>query len=42
LYEELIRNGYIFNSWNTKQDGTGINYEAGDSYKIEDNQSFYA
>ena len=42
LYEELVRNGYIFNSWNTEQDGTGINYEAGDPYKIEDNQSFYA
>jgi len=40
----LARSGFTFNGWNTKENGTGINYVAGDIINIEDDNpvSLYA
>ncbi|RJS60688.1 InlB B-repeat-containing protein [Bacillus sp. PK3_68] len=38
----LIKTGYTFTGWNTKSDGTGIAYKAGDSFTIEQNITLYA
>ena len=36
------RSGYTFNKWNTKQDGSGTNYNAGASYTPSGNVTLYA
>ena len=33
---------YIFNGWNTKTDGTGDHYDAGDVIEVNDNVTLYA
>ena len=38
----LVRTGYVFVSWNTSADGTGSNFNAGASVKINGNTSLYA
>ena len=32
----LAKNGYLFDGWNTKADGSGVDYAPGASYKGED------
>lgn len=36
------REGYLFKSWNTKQDGTGTNYNSGETIKLTQNTTLYA
>ncbi len=36
------QNGYNFDGWNTKRDGTGTNYEAGASFEILEDITLYA
>jgi len=36
------RSGYVFRGWNTKADGTGTSYKAGDLIKIDANVTLYA
>ena len=36
------RTGYIFQNWNTKADGTGTSYSAGDSYTADADVTLYA
>jgi len=36
------RDTYIFNGWNTKTDGTGEHYDAGDVITVNDNVTLYA
>lgn len=36
------REGYTFVNWNTKKDGTGTSYNAGDTYKQNANVTLYA
>lgn len=36
------KDGYIFEKWNTKVDGTGIDYYPGDSYSQDNNLILYA
>ena len=31
----LVRSGYTFSGWNTEADGTGLSYEAGDTFTID-------
>lgn len=31
---EPTKNGYIFKGWNTKEDGSGVNYKAGSLYTV--------
>lgn len=38
----LVREGYIFNGWNTKIDGTGDAYAGGEQLKIESALTLYA
>jgi uncharacterized repeat protein (TIGR02543 family) len=38
----LTRNGYTFLKWNTKADGTGTDYHAGDRFIISANTTLYA
>jgi len=39
----LARNGYTFNGWNTKADGTGTSYSAGNTFSMPDaNVTLYA
>jgi uncharacterized repeat protein (TIGR02543 family) len=38
----LSRPGYTFDGWNTSADGTGDDYEAGDSFTPTDNITLYA
>lgn len=38
----LSREGYMFHNWNTKADGTGTSYQAGDSFQITDDITLYA
>lgn len=35
--DEPTRDGYLFNGWNTKADGTGENYDGGSTYTFADN-----
>lgn len=39
---ELLDNKYIFQGWNTKQDGSGFTYIDGDAYFINNTQTLYA
>jgi len=39
---DMIKTGYTFGGWNTKADGSGINYAAGSSYIINSNMTLYA
>lgn len=39
---ELLNNQYIFQGWNTKQDGNGFTYIDGDAYFMYHNQTLYA
>ena len=36
------KNGYTFNKWNTKQDGTGVNYNSGATYTVDESKILYA
>lgn len=38
----LVKGIYIFSGWNTRADGTGINYEVGSSYTVSGNVTLYA
>ena len=38
----LVRNGYTFSHWNTKPDGTGANYNAGNVYSDNKDLTLYA
>ncbi len=38
----LVKEGYTFKGWNTKADGSGIAYKAGDKFNITDNVTLYA
>ena len=38
----LERDGYRFQGWNTKADGTGTAYRAGDTFQITDDVTLYA
>jgi len=40
--ESLLRTGYDFLRWNTKSDGTGDSYSAGDTITIKGAVSLYA
>jgi uncharacterized repeat protein (TIGR02543 family) len=37
----LTRTGYVFDGWNTKEDGTGTSYAAGASYDVNANLRLY-
>lgn len=37
-----VKSGYMFVTWNTKQDGTGANYSPGQSYNVDANLTLYA
>ena len=37
-----VLDGFVFVEWNTKEDGTGDSYKAGDSISISDNITLYA
>ena len=39
---DLYRNGYKFVGWNTKSNGKGESYEAGQTIKISENITLYA
>ncbi len=39
---EMKRAGYRFLGWNTKKDGTGTTYQAGDTFTVEQNVTLYA
>ena len=39
---DLSRTGYTFKGWNTKSDGSGTSYKAGDTFKITANTTLYA
>ena len=36
------KTGYTFARWNTKSDGTGVNYNSGATYTIDDDATMYA
>ena len=38
----LVRSGYGFNGWNTKADGSGINYNASNTFIVLENTILYA
>jgi uncharacterized repeat protein (TIGR02543 family) len=38
----LLKTGHNFSGWNTQSDGNGTNYNAGASYTVNDNITFYA
>lgn len=38
----MVRKGYLFAGWNTKADGSGTAYQAGDIFKIKGNTVLYA
>lgn len=38
----LLKNGYIFCGWNTKHDGSGINYQPGDAFYLGGDLTLYA
>lgn len=38
----LTKNGYLFDCWNTKSDGTGTSYKAGETLNINANTTLYA
>ena len=38
----LVKTGYHFDGWNTKDDGTGTNYAAGDTFTISEDTTLYA
>ena len=38
----LERDGYVFVEWNTKEDGSGESYKAGEEYKVETDGNLYA
>lgn len=39
---DVPSNEYVFSSWNTNRDGSGITYKVGKYYKLEDNLTLYA
>ena len=39
---DLTKTGYVYSSWNTSADGTGTDYEAGDTFSIVQNTTLYA
>jgi hypothetical protein len=38
----LLKNGFVFEGWNTKNDGTGTTYKVGDKFTIYNNMYLYA
>jgi len=40
--EGLNKSGFSFNGWNTKAEGDGVNFNAGDSYTVTGNTTLYA
>ena len=36
------KTGYTFSKWNTKSDGTGVNYTSGSSYTADEDKKLYA
>lgn len=38
----LQKNGYAFDGWNTVSDGSGLTYQANDTYTISDDTTLYA
>ncbi|MDR0308244.1 MAG: InlB B-repeat-containing protein [Chitinispirillales bacterium] len=38
----LVKSGYRFSGWNTRADGNGASYAAGNTFKITDDVIFYA
>ena len=38
----FTREGYVFNGWNTNADGTGVSYQAGDTYSGNADLTLYA
>ena len=39
---QAVRNGYIFEGWNTSKDGLGTNYQAGAVYSADEDITLYA
>lgn len=37
-----IYDGFTFAAWNTEKDGSGVNYRAGDKYKLDEDVTLYA
>lgn len=42
ILPELERDGYFFVEWNTKEDGSGESFHAGDEYKVKTDGNLYA
>lgn len=42
LRHAFVKSGYTFTTWNTKADGTGIDYDGGDTFAITANTTLYA
>ena len=40
--DNLLKQGYVFKEWNTKADGTGVGYQPGESFTINNNTNLYA
>lgn len=38
----FVKDGYTFKEWNTKADGTGTSYKAGDTFHPSENSTLYA
>ena len=40
--QKPVRSGYKFDIWNTKADGSGTEYEPGDTYKLNESMTLFA
>jgi len=40
--QQPTKNGYTFSKWNTKSDGTGVNYNSGATYGLDEDKTLYA